>query len=1164
MSTLTRRAERILTFDAQKQARRLNAAFLEPEHIIYAIINDVDGAAKAALDFLQVDLEGWKRELENIMLTCESQAETALGIFSGADIQPSPRTRTLLQSAYKYSAEMEHTLVGTEHLIIAACSENNSHAAAFFARQKADVTLLRFMVQTSFNHAHKDEIGESPSQAEHLFQKFALDTMGEIENKPYFKPKAHQGPRAHTLSNFTTDLSALAKQGKLDPVVGREKELSRIVQILCRRIKNNPVLTGEPGTGKTAIVEALAQLLAGENAPAALAGKRILSLNVGSLVAGTEYRGQFEQRLKSIIAECEKAAEVILFIDEIHTIVGAGRGSGSLDAGNMLKPALSRSKMQCIGATTIDEYRKYFEKDGALERRFQKVPIEEPTVSETEHILDGLKAEYEKFHEVKFNRSAISAAARLADRYITGRNMPDKAIDLLDETASRKKLEADMLARKNGHRDMVLIDGEDVRLTVAEMTGIPLDDADDTEDGIAGMERQLNREVIGQEEAVRRLCAAAARSRSGITAEKRPQGVFLFMGQSGVGKTLLAKKLSCVLYGSERYLFRIDMSDYMERYNVSRLVGASPGYVGYDEGGVLTERVRRQPNSIILLDEVEKAHPDVFNIFLQVLEEGELEDNLGRKINFSHTIIIMTSNAGMEQVFLDNKLGFARSGAPPEYRDIESACLKAARSIFRLEFLNRLDDTIIFRPLGLAECRQILDKEIDELQSRLSLRDSAGYAAAYALEVSDAAKEALLQSADYRKMGGREIRRLVESRIEVPISMLLLQKCPSGSVFSVEAPPETEAACTNENTADKTAAGTQAAKDGIVVSVKKDRLKLPANLLSAAAAFLLALQAASFNACATGAISAEEYYSIGMAYFDIGKYNEAETWLVRASQADRTMRASEYNLGRIAFEHGRYSEAAKYFERITKGDPKNVLALKALAYTYIKMARLEDAEKTYTRVLELEPESADEGFNYSLVLFAMEKYAECEAVLLKYNYNLSENKETLLMYGRSQKAQGKLEAADTYDLWLQKNSDPQVRYEYAELLEEGGFFAKAIEQLKQALSEMNSNTAKLKKSAVQFMYARMMMIAEPENEDALKEFEDAVGAGFNDEEAVKKLIADNRIGKTNQDAVRRLLDAGLKLPEPEKQSAESPTAADAQQPPPQENAADAAPPAGTN
>jgi ATP-dependent Clp protease ATP-binding subunit ClpC len=614
-------------------------------------------------------------------------------------------------------------------------------------------------------------------------------------------------------------------------VVGRKKEISRAVRILARRTKNNPVLVGEPGVGKTAIVEGLAQLLVSGAAPEALAGRRILSLDMGSIVAGTKYRGEFEERMKKIMREINQTGNVILFIDEIHTIIGAGGAEGTLDASNMLKPGLSRGHIQCIGATTLGEYRKHFEKDAALERRFQAVLVEEPDLEDTLEILKGIQGRYEDHHRVHYTGEAVELAAKLAQRYITGRFMPDKAIDILDEAGAMRKLEsrkeppeisgieaeieklceeksALVSAQDYEHaaelRDRVRllkdrletarlaweqalrnerlsVDEDDVRRVVAEATGIPVTHLEEQESRrLLAIEEELHKSVIGQDDAVRRVASAVRRSRAGVSSPRRPVGSFIFLGPTGVGKTLLAKRLSHYLFGGEDALVRIDMSDFMEKHNSSRLVGSPPGYIGYEEGGMLTEKIRRNPYRVILFDEIEKAHRDVFNLLLQILEEGELRDNLGHTVSFRNTVIIMTSNAGAREISRDSRLGFGSSSGIMSMGEIESSALSELRRLFNPEFLNRVDEVVVFHPLDIKQIEAVFDIELSELSRRLAEQD-------YGLRVLDGARRILVEKGWDPKLGGRPLRRTLQKELEDPLSDLLLREnYPAGTVFCAD------------------------------------------------------------------------------------------------------------------------------------------------------------------------------------------------------------------------------------------------------------------------------------------------------------------------------------------------------------------------------------------
>ncbi len=622
-----------------------------------------------------------------------------------------------------------------------------------------------------------------------------------------------------TLDEFSRDLTQYAREDKLDPVVGRGREIQRVIQILARRTKNNPVLIGEPGVGKTAIVEGLAQRIVDGSAPEVLIGKRVMTLDLASLIAGTKYRGEFEERLKRVMKEIITAGNVVLFIDELHTIIGAGGAEGAIDASNMLKPALSRGEIQCIGATTLNEYKKYVEKDAALERRFQTIYVDEPTVEETLEILKGIKERYEDHHNVSYTPGALEISALLSRRYITDRFLPDKAIDLIDEAGSRKrihnsvrptelaelereieKLNAEKLSLVNSQnyeraaavRDQVrqlkarveemknqwkvtlkteqnVVDSEDIQYVLSDITGIPLSRIAQSEsEKLLQIEDELHQTVVGQDPAIQAISSAIRRSRTGLSSPRRPMGSFVFLGPTGVGKTLLAKTLAEFLFGSEDALIRIDMSDFMEKHNVSRLVGAPPGYVGYDEGGLLTEKIRRKPYSVVLFDEIEKAHPDVFNILLQVLEEGQLQDSLGHTVSFRNTVLIMTSNAGAREITRESSVGFKTIDGLMDYRDIKSSAMNELKRLFRPEFINRVDEIVVFHSLDHEQVRSILEIELAEVQTRLAEKEIT-------LEVTKGAKEHLIKVGYDVKFGARPLRRTIQREIEDPLAMEILK-----------------------------------------------------------------------------------------------------------------------------------------------------------------------------------------------------------------------------------------------------------------------------------------------------------------------------------------------------------------------------------------------------
>jgi ATP-dependent Clp protease ATP-binding subunit ClpC len=859
VSKFTQRVERILSMFAQEEARRLNAEQLLPEHVIIALLKDGAGTACRVLTFARIDIEEFRLALENSLPPVPS-------VLVKGEITPSKRIKTLLDLASDEARIMGTEYIGTEHLLFAAIREKDSATHFFLCERNVELEFLRVVVQTTFNRKGIGALGSavgtgSPGANSSGLNSQAGASLGrnsgyqplytrrdEYQTHPRIRPASYP-VLTPTLNEYARDLTELARAGKLDPVVGRKKEMDRAVRILARRTKNNPVLVGEPGVGKTAIVEGLAQLFAGENVPQALSGRRILSLDMGSVVAGTKYRGEFEERLKKIMKELTQARNVILFIDEIHTIIGAGGAEGTIDAANMLKPGLSRGDIQCIGATTLAEYRKHFEKDAALERRFQSILVEEPSSKETLDILRGVQKRYEEHHDIVFSPESVETAVRLAARYISGRYMPDKAIDILDEAGALKKLEpplvppeisgieeeiqklaeektamvsaqdyesaAELRDRVRGLRirldtmrqiwerrsrnERPLVTEKDIFQVVAETTGIPLGHLEEQESKkLLKLEEELHRGVIGQDEAVHRISGAIRRSRVGISNPNRPLGSFIFLGPTGVGKTLLAKRLSEYLFEAPDSLVRIDMSDFMEKHNASRLVGAPPGFIGYEEGGFLTEKIRRNPYRVVLFDEIEKAHRDVFNILLQVLEEGELRDNLGHTVSFRNTVIIMTSNAGVREISKDSRLGFGAGSGLMSFEEIESSALSELKRFLNPEFINRVDDIVVFRPLDMKQVEAILNIQLEELSQRILLQG-------HSLNVKAAAKKLLIEKGWDPKFGGRPLRRVIQKELEDPLSILLLEKAPA-----------------------KKACFTASAKgDKINLSVKADQITVP-------------------------------------------------------------------------------------------------------------------------------------------------------------------------------------------------------------------------------------------------------------------------------------------------------------------------------------------------
>ncbi len=787
-SRYTERAQRVIVL-AQDEARRLNYDYVGTEHLLLGLIREGEGIAAKALQSLGISLEQVRAEVEKMIGKGTANARGEIGF--------TPRAKkVMVELAIEEARLLGHNYVGTEHILLGLIREGEGVAAQVLQNLGADLERVR-------------------NQVIHLLG--GVPHPGQTGSPPKAKTKT----TTSTLDQFGRDLTNMAREGKLDPVIGREKEIERVVQILSRRTKNNPCLIGEPGVGKTAIVEGLAQRITEARVPELLKDKRVVALDLASLVAGSKYRGEFEERLKKVMEEIRQAGNVIMFIDEMHTIIGAGAAEGAIDASNILKPALARGEMQAIGATTIDEYRKHVEKDAALERRFQPIMVEEPSIEDSIAILKGLRDRYEAHHRVEITDDAIESAVKLSSRYVSDRFLPDKAVDLIDEAASRvrlrtfvappdlkeqeqkleevrkekeaavqgqefekaarlrdreqklkdelERIRADWQQKKVTSKSTVV--EEDIAAIVSSWTGIPVARlAMEESERLLKLEEIMHEEVVGQDEAVKATARAIRRARAGLKDPKRPIGSFIFLGPTGTGKTHLARALAKALFGDDDAMIRIDMSEYMERHTTSRLVGAPPGYVGYEEGGQLTEAVRRRPYSVVLLDEIEKAHPEVFNILLQVLEDGRLTDAKGRTVDFRNTVLIMTSNAGAHAIKGDKRMGFTAGSEneQKEYDEMKRRVMDEVRRVFRPEFLNRIDETIIFHSLNEDHLRSIVGLEVRKVTDRLKDNEIR-------VEITDPALTKLVKEGYDPQYGARPLRRAIQRLVEDPLSEEMLR-----------------------------------------------------------------------------------------------------------------------------------------------------------------------------------------------------------------------------------------------------------------------------------------------------------------------------------------------------------------------------------------------------
>ena len=794
----TDRARKVMQL-ANQEAQRFNHEYIGTEHILLGLVKEGSGVAANVLKNLEVDLRKIRLEVEKLV-------QSGPEMVTMGKLPQTPRAKKVIEYSMEEARNLNHNYVGTEHILLGLLREQEGVAAQVLMNLTLKLEEVREEVLNLLGHGLEGGEGGERGGREGSSSEGGTSSRAGKSKTP-------------ALDSFGRDLTELAKQDKLDPVIGREREIERAIQVLCRRTKNNPVLLGEAGVGKTAIVEGFAQRVINGNVPELLAEKRIVVLDLAMMVAGTKYRGQFEERIKAVMNEVRRAKNTILFIDELHTLVGAGGAEGAIDAANVLKPALARGEIQCIGATTLDEYRKYIEKDSALARRFQEIIVDPTSTDETIQILKGLRSRYEEHHRVQITDDAVAAAVEMSERYITARCLPDKAIDVIDEAGARVRLramtrppdlkeideeveqlnkqkeeavanqdfekaaslrdQADKLRKK---KDSItkdwreksretdgVVDEEVIAEVVSKMTGVPLTRLS-TEDSLRlmEMEKELHGRVVSQDAAVKAVAKAVRRSRSGLKDPRRPTGCFLFAGPTGVGKTLLAKALAEYMFGDDDALVHIDMSEYMEKHNVSRLIGAPPGYVGYEEGGQLTEKIRRRPYAVVLLDEIEKAHPDCFNMLLQVMEEGRLTDSFGRNIDFRNVILIMTTNAGAEAIKNESSFGFQRPDDDASYESMKNRVDSEIEKVFRPEFLNRLDGTIIFRHLTGEDLKGVIDMELVKVRERLAARG-------FNLVLNDEAKEYLIKKGSDLDFGARPLRRAIENYVEDPLAEELLR-----------------------------------------------------------------------------------------------------------------------------------------------------------------------------------------------------------------------------------------------------------------------------------------------------------------------------------------------------------------------------------------------------